>query len=210
MREGTEIGDRDRFLSALFAAMLYLSGCASEPAEDSQNLVARAPNAASDISRRNRTGFYAESSAGQLSTCGIAFTGIDSDWNFFEGAYGFRLSEDQKLVPFFRLRSFPSSPNDSGVSGSINNAWIRSAENTTVDGDWLRMEETDGFMLIGKSTDQGAGLYFDLIGGEAVSVGFSHESESSYRVYELRKFPASQEAEACSCMARMRSQSLGQ
>jgi len=78
-------------------------------------------------------------------------------------------------------------------------------------GDWLRVEETDGFMLVGKNAGQGAGLYFDLIGGEEdVSVGFSHEGESSYRIYELGKFPASQEAEACSCMARMRSQSLGQ
>lgn len=200
MRQLTGIRDYNSFLTALFATVLYLTGCTYGPAKVTTG----------EVPRGTRTAFYAESVAGQVSTCGIAFKGVDLAWNLFEGAYGFRYSEHKQLVPFFKLRSLQSSRSESGTTRKINRAWIRSAKNTTVDGDWVRVEEPDSFMIIGTNTGQGVGLYFDLIGGESISVGFSHERGASYRIYELGKFPASQEAAASSCMARMRSQSLGQ
>jgi hypothetical protein len=200
MRQLTGIWDYNSFLTPLFSTVLYLTGCTYWPAKVTTG----------EVPRGTRTVFYTESVAGQVSTCGIAFKGVDFAWNFFEGAYGFRYSENKELVPFFKLRSLPSSQDESRKTKEINRAWIRSAKNTTVDGDWIRVEEPDSFMIIGKNTGQGAGLYFDLIGGESISVGFSHERGSSYRIYELGKFPASQEAAASSCMARMRSQSLDQ
>ena len=148
-------------------------------------------------------GFYTQSEGGELITCGVEFSGIDSNLYYFTGSYGFIYFEDRGPVPILKVKSIKLDLDGTRERKKIKKAWLKSTSASTLSGTWVAGNQGESFLLVGGDVLEGSDLYYDIIDGEDVKIGYLHEGNSIDRVYRLKRFTDNGDKASIACISEM-------
>ena len=147
--------------------------------------------------------FYSQSSNGKLITCGIEFSGIDNNLNYFSGSYSILYLGNGNISPMLKMNSIKIHENGNKETHSLQNFWIKSKNQSTLATSWESNRKDNTIIFTDHNHDEGIILYIEITRGEETKIGYLKNGATIDSIYELKRYPKNSQEKAKECLMEM-------
>jgi len=150
--------------------------------------------------RKSDIEFYSQSNAGRLITCGVEFSGIDKDLNYFSGSYSVLYLGNGDISPIFKLKSMTINGSNDIKKNKLKSIWLKSPNYSTLSTSWFSKQSDESIISATDNPDEGIKLYIDITKGEEIKIGYLRENSVIDSVYMLKTYPNTNIEKAKDCL----------
>ena len=147
--------------------------------------------------------FYSQSNAGRLITCGVEFSGIDKNLNYFSGSYAVIYLGNGNISPIFKLKSMTIKGSKKIINNKLKNIWLKSPNYSTLSTSWVSNQSDESIVSTSNNSDEGIKLYIDITKGELIKIGYLRENSVIDSVFILKTYPNTDIEQAKECLMTM-------
>jgi len=152
---------------------------------------------------QSSTDFYTQSSSGNLSTCGIEFSGVDSQLNYFSGSFSLLIVEDKNFAAIFKIKSSILNIDGTRKTRKLKSAWLESSSFSTLSSSWESKRNNDYIVAVESKGGNGINLFIDIVKGKNIKVGYLHEGAFLDMIFKLKPFPRKDVLRTNNCIEQM-------